>query len=101
MLLLRSSCRVSGVPDPYRARGHIPRARENDRPEPGHHRTEVCKPFERAKWVRIGSVIGGETRGTMGKRSDANLQVRTHIALIAAGSEAASIGLEGQVLSLL
>lgn len=50
----------------------------------------------RLKWGRIGAVIGRETRGIRGKRRDAKPQLREPFALIAAGSETASIGLENR-----
>jgi hypothetical protein len=56
--------------------------------------------FEQGAWVRIGSVIGGETRGIDGVRRDAKPQVGGRIDLIAPGSKSGPIGLENRCRSL-
>ena len=50
-----------------------------------------------AKWVRIESVIGGETRGMDGYRRDAKLEVRRRINRVGPGGEARPIGLENRL----
>jgi hypothetical protein len=63
--------------------------------QPGHSRGSEIS-LEKANWVRIGSVIGGETRGNEGYRRDAKGQYRGHIAIVAPDQKTASIGLENR-----
>jgi hypothetical protein len=58
-----------------------PRSASGSLPSSIRTRRAVKVPSRGWKWVRIGSVIGGEMRGSEGDRRDARGQVRRHIRL--------------------
>ena len=68
----------------------------------GHSTTDTSQGLggrshpRRRKWVRIGSVVGGETTGSEGYRRDAKGQVRGTYSVVTPGQNTASIGLENR-----